>query len=63
MPVDCDPLKPLTVSVQRTTGGSYYELQVGVSIVDHNKVDKLRRMTKIDLAKILVNRIINNLEK
>ena len=35
-PVDCDPLKPLTVSVQRSTGSSYYELQVGISVSDHN---------------------------
>ena len=34
-----------------------------VAIVDHNEVNKLRRMTKIDIAKILVNKIINNFEK
>ena len=35
-PVDCDPLKPLTVSVQRTTGGAFFELSVGISVADHN---------------------------
>ena len=35
-PVDCDPLKPLTVSVQRSAGGTYYELSVGVSVGEHN---------------------------
>ena len=28
-----------------------------------NKVNKFRRMTKINVAKILVNKIINNFEK
>jgi len=35
-PVDCDPLKPLTISVQRSSGGTYYELSVGVSVGEHN---------------------------
>jgi hypothetical protein len=35
-PLDCDPLKPLTVSVQRTSGGYFMELQVGISVGAHN---------------------------
>ena len=35
-PLDCDPLKPLTISVQRTSGGSFMELQVGVGVGAHN---------------------------
>ena len=31
-----------------------------VTIIDRNEVNNLRRMTKIDVAKILVNKIINN---
>ena len=50
-PVDCDPLKPLTVSLQRNTGGSYYELQVGISVADHNflPVINQQRPTKYDI--------------
>ena len=33
-----------------------------VTIISHNEVNKLRRMTKIDISKILVNKIINNFE-
>ena len=35
-PPDLDPLKALTVSVQRNTGGAYYELAVGISVGDRN---------------------------
>ena len=35
-PLDCDPLKPLTISVQRTSGGYFMELQVGISVGAHN---------------------------
>ena len=50
-PVDCDPLKPLTISLQRNTGSSYYELQVGISVADHNflPVINQQRPTKYDI--------------
>jgi hypothetical protein len=35
-PLDCDPLKPLTISVQRISGGIYSELQVGIGVLAHN---------------------------
>ena len=31
-----------------------------VTIISHNQIDKLKKMTKIDVAKILVNKIIDN---
>ena len=36
LPDDCDPNKPLTVSLQRSTGGVYLELQIGIGIAQHN---------------------------
>jgi|TARA_R110000744_G_scaffold12953_1_gene38166 hypothetical protein len=36
LPPNLDPLKPLTVSIQRTTGGIFFELQVGISVPEHN---------------------------
>jgi hypothetical protein len=36
LPTDLDPLKPFTVSVQRTTGGTYLELQIGIGVAEHN---------------------------
>ena len=36
LPPDLDPLKPFTVSVQRTTGGIFFELQIGVGVEEHN---------------------------
>jgi hypothetical protein len=35
-PDDCDPSKPLTVSIQRDTGGMYFECQIGIGIAQHN---------------------------
>ena len=34
-----------------------------VTIISHNQIDKLKKMTKIDVAKILVNKIIDNINK
>ena len=31
-PADCDPLKPLTVSIQRQGVGRFYELQIGIGV-------------------------------
>ena len=56
----CNLIVVNKISKKNNVFGSDYNQ---VAIVDRNKVNKLRRMTKIDIAKILVNKIINNFEK
>ena len=41
-PIDCDPLKPLTISVQRDTG-VFIELMVGISVAAHNVLPVLNK--------------------
>ena len=50
-PPDLDPLKALTISVQRMSGGTFYELMVGISIVDHNALPVINNTwpTKYDI--------------
>lgn len=35
-PVDCDPQKALTVSVQRDAGSPFVEMQIGIGVLHHN---------------------------
>jgi len=56
----CDLIVVNKISKKNNVFGSEFNQ---VAMVDHNKINKLNRMTKIDIAKILVNRIINNFEK
>ena len=35
-PVDCDPQKALTVSLQRDTGSPFFEMQIGIGVLQHN---------------------------
>ena len=43
LPPDLDPLKPFTVSVQRTTGGIFMELQIGIGIPEHNTLPVINK--------------------
>jgi len=56
----CNLIVVNKISKKNNVFGSEYNQ---VAIIDHNNVNKLKRMTKIDVAKKLVNRIINNFEK
>jgi hypothetical protein len=42
-PPDLDPLKALTISMQRNSGGIYYELAVGISVGDRNVLPVLNQ--------------------
>jgi len=55
-PPDLDPLKALTISVQRTTGGVYFELMVGISVGDRNVLPVLNQRwpSKYDIRNISV---------
>jgi phosphopantothenoylcysteine decarboxylase/phosphopantothenate--cysteine ligase len=57
---DCNLIVVNKISKKNSVFGSEFNQ---VAIVDHNEVKKFRRMTKINVAKILVNKIINNFEK
>ena len=57
---DCNLIVVNKISKKNNVFGSEFNQ---VAIVDHNEVNKFRRMTKINVAKILVNKIINNFEK
>ena len=48
--------KPKVGSSKNSIFGSDYNQ---VTMIDHNEINELRKMTKIDVAKILVNKIIN----
>jgi len=56
----CNLIVVNSISKKNNVFGSEFNQ---VAIVDHNEVNKLRRMTKINIAKILVNKIINHFEK
>jgi phosphopantothenoylcysteine decarboxylase/phosphopantothenate--cysteine ligase len=57
---NCDLIVVNKISKKNNVFGSEYNQ---VAIIDHSNVNELKRMTKIDVAKKLVNRIINNFEK
>ena len=57
---DCNLIVVNKISKKNNVFGSEFNQ---VAIVDHNEVNKFGRMTKINVAKILVNKIINNFEK
>ena len=57
---NCDLIVVNKISKKNNVFGSEYNQ---VAIIDHNNVNELKRMTKVDIAKKLVNRIINNFEK
>ena len=46
-PADCDPLKPLTVSIQRQGVGRFYELQIGIGVHRHNDLPVLSNMDPV----------------
>ena len=48
------------ISKKNNVFGSEYNQ---VALIDRNNVNELKKMTKVDVAKKLVNRIINNFEK
>ena len=57
---DCNLIVVNKISKKNNVFGSEFNQ---VAIVDRNEVNKFGRMTKINVAKILVNKIINNFEK
>ncbi len=46
-PSDCDPYKPLTVSMQRQGTGRFYELQIGIGVHRHNDLPVLNQMDPV----------------
>ena len=57
---DCNLIVVNKISKKNNVFGSEFNQ---VAIVDRKEVNKFGRMTKINVAKILVNKIINNFEK
>ena len=57
---NCDMIVVNKIDKKNMVFGSDYNQ---VTIIDKNKVDKLKKMTKINVAKILVKNIINSFNK
>ena len=55
---NCDLIILNKITSKNNVFGSNYNQ---ITLIDNNKVKKLKKMTKIDIAKILVNQITNNL--
>ena len=56
---NCDLIVVNKISKKNNIFGSDYNQ---VTMISHKKINVLRKMTKIDVAKILVNKIINNFD-
>ena len=59
MKKNCDLIVVNKISKKNNIFGSDYNQ---VSIISKNEINVLKKMTKIDVAKILVNKIINNFD-
>jgi hypothetical protein len=46
-PTDCDPYKPLTISIQRQGTGRFYEMQIGIGVHRHNELPVLNQMDPV----------------
>ena len=55
---NCDLIVVNKISKKNNVFGSEFNQ---VTMINHNEIDVMKKMTKIDVAKILVNKIMTNL--